>query len=493
MTRNEERIANLVKASILKRDGKLAQLFLELKEFTPKQLLALKTHIEEMDETVNRAEVSSTIERILAKYTNKETFALPAHGLMFTLLAMFAGKTKFIPRQTLNKPHAQRTPQERAEIDKYIKSMFQKETSSDYSEGFEQTKESSFALICDNPRVEAKARIPENLLREDLNFREEQLAIYIRRTYGPEGLRHFLGLILGLEENYRQGYFEWNVNEHLERLGYRRKANGTFDPALKRTASEIIKIFTQLCVTSVRKNGEKHSVNGEFLFVISGFNLDILNKEIINEKIKLSATNFWYKNAFDASDGKAPKYTKLLRKIVRENHRENPLTLYLAPLLAIFWRMQPEQKIKVKNLMEWCDLNTTGQYKLRDIRLLNASLDYMKAKGYLGRWTHNGGHKKLTENKNPFNLQFTLTPPDWFRNEIELIQNKKEMFAAEKTTPLTTKEFCAIFEKSGLTSELFGQHLGITGQYVSLLRNGKRKISKKIAKKTVFFQQNHLS
>lgn len=493
MTKAKKLATTLLNEVISQREGNLTHIVDQLKTFSAQQLLTLKCHIQDMEQTIDRAEITSAIEKILENHSNKETFALPSHGLMFTLLAMFAGKTKFIPRPILAKPHSQRTPKEREEVDKYIKSIFQKESFSDFSEGFEQKKENSIALICDNPRVEARAQIKDSVFQKDLGFREERLAVYIRRTYGPEGLRHFLGLILGLEENYRQGYFEWQVNEHLERLGYRRKTNGTFDPELKRTASEIIKVFTQLCITSKRKNGNSHSINGDFLFVVSGFQFEIFNKEIINETIKLTATDFWYKNTFDARDGEAPKYTKLLRKIVRENHRENPLTLYLAPLLSIFWRMQPEQKIKLRNLMEWCDLKTSGQYKLRDLRRLNASLDYMKAKGYLGRWTHSGEQKNLSENADPLELLLTLIPPDWLRSEMEMIQNKRETFAVEKKPSLTTQEFCSIFKASGLTADLFGKHLGVTGQYVGLLKSGKRKISKKIAAKTILFQQTQLS
>ena len=129
--------------------------------------------------------------------------------------------------------------------------------------------------------------------------------------------------------------------------------------------------------------------------------------------------------------------------------------------------------------MEWCDLNITGQYRLRNLRRLIASLDYMKEKGYLGKWVHTGENNLITENKSPFELQLILTPPDWFCNEIELIQNKREIFLEKKPMSLSTEEFCTIFKESGFTSALFGKRLGITSQYVGLLRSGKRKVSKK--------------
>ena len=47
-------------------------------------------------------------------------------------------------------------------------------------------------------------------------------------TTGAEGLQHLMGLIIGFEENGELGGFEWSVNTHLERLGYKRKKSRFF-------------------------------------------------------------------------------------------------------------------------------------------------------------------------------------------------------------------------------------------------------------------------
>jgi hypothetical protein len=415
-------------------------------------------------------------------YTTLKTFAIPSHSLMFSLLALFAGKPEKIPTTLLEKSHSERTPEEQKAAEKYLNKIFETSREIDYSEGYEKVYEKKTALICNNATVEGRAEISWSLFQKDISFREERLAKYIKRTFGPEGIRHLLGLIIGLEENGRTGSFEWSVNDHLERLGYKKKACGSYDIELRKMASEIVKIFTGLCITSIRKKGKKDSIYANFLFMVQGYGLEAFEKEIIDEKIKLTATDFWYQNALSPVDGQAPKYTKLLQDIVKENHREHPLTLYLAPLLAIFWRMNPEKKISIRNLMEWCDLDT-GKYKLRGVRELQASLEYMQIKGYLGDWEHNGEYRILADNKDVLDICLVLNPPYWLNEELELIDSKRIAFRKERTQLVTHEELLQIIEESGLTDAQFGQSIGTTKPYISMLKAGKRKISQKISQK----------
>ena len=123
-------------------------------------------------------------------------------------------------------------------------------------------------------------------------------------------------------------------------------------------------------LSQLEKKREKKKSSRESAFLASmDFRQEIFDKVIIDEKIKLRATDFWYKNAFEPKDGQSAKYTKLLKKIAQENHREHPLTIYLTPLLAIFWRMNPQQKISIPSLMDWCDLDPSGRYKMRDLQI----------------------------------------------------------------------------------------------------------------------------
>ena len=420
---------------------------------------------------------------VLESTANPETFSIPSHSIMFSLLAMFAGKPERIPRKLLEKSHSERTQEENEQADKYLNELFQTDQEYDFSEG-KKVISKRIALICDNPKVEGRAEINMSLFRHDLSFREERLAIYIKRTFGPEGIRHLLGLIIGLEENFRKGHFEWSVNEHLERLGYRKKANRSFDRDVKKMATEIIKIFTGLCITSTRKEGKSESIKAKFLFMVEGFEIQTFEKEIIDEKITLVATDFWYKNAFSPTDGQAPQYTKLLKEIVKENHREHPLTLYLAPLFAIFWRMNPERKFKVKHLMEWCDLDTNGTHKFDHLKDLESALEYMKNKNYLGDWTNNGETKFPSKCEDPYECVLTFTPPEWLKREFMLIEQKREMPALpQKQKIISREEFLKIFEESGLKRKQFANSIGVTPQLITAIINGKRSITSETSNK----------
>ena len=456
-----------------------------IQNFSQHQLVSLKNILNDMGPTAQKSLIEEAIQNVIDQSSNKDTFALPSHALMFTLLAMFAGKPDMIPRRLLSKPHSEWTAIEQKEAEEFLSTILKVEKNTSYLNGRESVEEKYIAVVSDNPKVEAEAEIDISLFNADIRFREISLALYIKRTFGAEGLRHLLGLLIGLEENFRKGHFIWSVNEHLERLGHRRKSNGTFDYDLKKTASEIIRVFQSLFITARKKEGKKEVIQGERLFSIDGFRQEIFDKVVIDEKIKLRATDFWYKNAFEPKDGHTAKYTKLLKKIAQENHRQHPLTIYLTPLLAIFWRMNPQQKISIQSLMDWCDLDPSGRYKMRDLRSLESELNYMKEHGYLGDWSHTGEKILPSECIDPFNCSLTLTPPDWLDEELKLIQSNREIPAIEnkENKVATIEELKEIFKASKLTVRQFGNHLGITGPMVSLLLNQKRHITKEVSEK----------
>lgn len=464
-----------------------------LQNFSSHQLVSLKNILNEMGPTIQKTFIEDAIQRVIEQSSNKDSFALPSHALMFTLLAMFAGKPDKIPRRLLSKPHDEWTADEQKEAEDFLSSIIRVEKNDSYLNAKEEPNDKYIAVVSNNPKVEAEAEITASILKEDLRFREMSLAVHIKRTFGAEGLRHLLGLLIGLEENFRKGNFIWSVNEHLARLGYTKKPYGGYDPELKKTSSEIIKVFTSLFITARKKEGKKEVIQGEKLFNIEGFRQEIFDKIIIDEKIKLSATEFWYKNAFEPKDGQSKKYTKLLKKVAHENHREHNLTIYLAPLLAIFWRMNPQQKLSVVSLMDWCDLDHKGRYKRRDLRSLEIELTYMKEKGYLGDWKSSGG-KLPSETDDPFKCSLTLTPPDWLDEELKLIQSKREAPAIEKKeeTLLTIDEFREIFKKSNLNAKQFAANLGITGAMVCLILKEKRPIKEDISKRVREFAKSSL-
>ena len=417
------------------------------------------------------------------------TFAFPSHALMYTLLAMFAGRPEQIPKQILDKPYSERTPEEKERADIFLDSILRSESKTTFSEdGEEITKERQLALVSDSPRVEAEAEIPDTLFSEDPEFREGSLAVYIKRTFGPEGLRHLLGLIIGLEENFRQGFFPFNINEHLQRLGYQERRDGGFAPDLKRTATGIVKVFTSLILTARDRVQNIEKISTRKLFSIDGLDLekDVFANTIINETIILRATDFWYKHAFEERRGSSKKYTKLLKKIAGENHREHPLTLYLAPLFAIWWRIGLKPyRLAVGSLLKWCDLDM-GRYLSRSIKELESELNYMKEQEYLGDWQHDGDSVLLSDCRHPLDRVLVLPFPAWLEPELLAIEERRDSFLTAPTTrdPIITKdEFIRLLQNTGMTQKQFGNNLGITRQMVSMICNGNRPISQTVSDK----------
>lgn len=409
-------------------------------------------------------------------------FAIPSHPLMFTLLALFSGKPEKIPRKLLEKPFNERTPEEKKEAEEFLSSIFQTHTV--YEDGKEL--EIKYAIISSNPMVEAKADIQNTLFQDDIRFQEESLAVYIKKTFGAEGLRHLLGLIIGLEENFRQGYFYFDMDEHLGRLGYKKHKGETFTRELKETTTEIVKIFTSLVITAKRKDRETYNIHWEKLFSIDGGDqtIDFNSKKIIKERIKIRALDYWYRNAFQTRDDKDPQYVKLLKKIAQENHREHPLTVYLTPLLAIFWRIAPERKFKVKSLMEWCNLDTSGYKRTDHLKDLEGELNYMKAHGYLGEWLNNGESSLPSSCKDPFNCTLTLTPPEWLSEEIKKIKNRREkLLPPGKKNPIISIETLhKIMKEKKLSQSQLANNLGISRQMINDILHEKKGVSSQLSK-----------
>lgn len=420
----------------------------------------------------------------------RRTFAMPSNFLMFTLLAMFAGKTEKIPRKLLIKPPHQRTEREQKEADELIRSILRTERDIDYTpEGKEVIREREVAIVSDNPRVEAEAEIDPSLFPNYLNdpswfaVREGRLAYRLRTTFGPEGLRHLLGYLIALEESGRSGTFEWEINEHLKRLGYK-KDKGAYRTRDKKTASEILQTLTSLSITATEKKGKKESVSWNKLFLVAGGTREINNKRIIRETVTIQAAHKWYESAIHGTDDQGPQYTKLLKRIATTNHRNNPLTLYLGPLFAIWWRMKPKQELTIKRILEWCDLGKNSKRLREEIRDLEGELNYMKSHGYLGEWSTKGGQLP-SEHPEPLKCVLTFSPPEWFQEDIKAIEEKREayLFAPGKELPLTRKEFTNVFEASKLSQRAFGNNLGVSHQMIGAVLRGEKQISPKLSKK----------
>lgn len=408
---------------------------------------------------------------------NQFTFAFPSHPLMITLIGLFLGKNIRLPKKMLETPEYLRTPEERKRYEDYVNEFIEQQITGYDNDGKEQFRK--VFNITDTVKVSVKAIVKDSLFSENDIIIDDQALHNLQSFFSLEGLRHFLGFIVALEERGRTGSFEWNVNEHLERLGYKRKANGAFDHELKKKATGMILLLDQLLIIAERKDGAKHHIKGEKLFSLVGFDIEKYRGDIINEKLVVRAEDFWYKSAFQVENGRSATYTKLLRQIAHENHWEHPLTIYLAPFLSIFWRMNRIKKFSVRSLMLWCNLPITGNHRMYNLRKLESELNYMRDSNYLGKWLCDDTEELPSKQGNPFDCVLTLYPPEWLDVELEKIETKRESFSAPKSEPekLSAEQFTEIFNKTNLNVSEFCNKIGLSRRMFYYVKNGERELS----------------
>lgn len=417
---------------------------------------------------------------------NLDTFSIPSDPVMLMLLAIFSGKTIKAPLKLI-KDSNDFLPEDKKRIYSFIDEIIKKEFN--YATG----EELKYAILSDSPKIRAETKEYDNDLfnieKIDIELMEYIQAQYIKKAFGIEGLRHFLALLIGLYERYNENSFIFTIDEHLDRLGYKKKKYGSYDIKLRETASQIVKLFTSLWITMQKKYGsDKERIVQLKLFSVSQKELIILKRsKVIRERIVIRAED-WYKKGFNT-------YTKVLKRVVRENHQKNPLTIFLAPMFDVFWRINEKGKsFALKNLMEWCNMNISGRYTLKNIKDLEIELDYMKDNDYLGQWSHNGENKSMSKCKDPMKIVMNITPPIWLSEEIKKIKEKKNLYvlpAEEKQADLSTDEFNKCLKKyikNGGTQKSFAEKLGVSPSYVNKIKNGKREITSEISDKirTVF-------
>jgi DNA-binding XRE family transcriptional regulator len=437
-----------------------------------KELTIPKELIEGNQEALNK-HILDRIEELRKAYIKNHTFALPSGSIMFTLLSLFSGKPIKTPG-ALQK--ANRTDQEQVNVEKYVQSVITHEVtgqSYDASTNLIQNV-SKIGLLKDGVRIKATANLDNVTL-----FNDESLAVYIKKTFGAEGLRHFLALIIGIEENGRTGIIEWNVQEHLGRLGYKKKQGGGFKHEQKQAAIAIVKLLSELVIIAYRKDKQKEYISFKQLFSVIEMKAEkSIKTGYIKETFVIRAEDYWY--SLTGTEKQAP-YTKLLKDIIKESHRDHYLTLLLAPLLAVFWRMESERVISVENLMNWCSLDTTSSLWKRELRTLEKELNYMQERRYLGNWSHNGQNLLPSDCVKPLKCMLTLEPPNWLRKEIAPILDKAKSFKKEPDR-LSKESFKSLYQQSGLSAVEFGNLLGVSKQTIHKILREDQPVSPKLSK-----------
>ena len=407
------------------------------------------------------------------------TFALPSVApLMLNLVAMFSGKSRLSKTITAQDqgPNLENTVQ-------FIAQNILKETELiRNSHGAITDSDNIQLILTDSPKLIAVGTLDKGLLEA------EALSVAIHRTFGAEGLRHFLALVVMLEENYRTGYFQWNVNNVLREMGYERDPSGAFNIELKKKATEILLLLTNLTIVATRKDSRREEVRLQKLFHIDSQHLIKYSNGVISNTIAIQASSYWYQDAFfqDAKNRKGRQYTKLLRKIITENHWKHSLTIYLSTLLSIFWRISrgKPRSFSVKNLVDWCNVDLAGSNRTYYWSRLVQELEYMKANEYLGDFKIRRTRQspRIADNDT---IEFY--PPSWLTEEFELIRKKREEIIGASLPPplpvMAPEEFRDIVSKIALSNRELAQRLEISHTMVNMILSGKRRVTDKIALK----------
>lgn len=411
------------------------------------------------------------------------TFALPSVApLMLTLVAMFSGRTR-LPRLALRKDQNDRSEADNEMIQNLIQTTFSQ--SPDFirdSGGLLIPNSHPQIILSDTPKVFAIGNLND---RRHLS-NEESLAETVHKTFGAEGLRHFLALVVFLEENSRTGYFQWNVNHVLRELGYERDPSGAFNLELKRKATDILFLLTNLVIVAQRKDGRREEVKLQKLFHVDSRHLIKYSNGIITDTITIQASPYWYQDAFfqDKKSRKGKQYTKLLRKIITENHWKHSITIYLTTLLSIFWRISrgKPRTLSIKHLTDWCNLDLNGTNKRYHWEKLLAEFAYMKEHEYLGDFKVR--RLRSSDSVAPGDL-IDFYPPVWLHEEFERIRNKQDEIIVSNTKmiafEMTVEEFQQIVHESRLSNRELATKLEISHTMVNMILARKRRVTGSLA------------
>jgi len=511
-----------------KKDNQIATIILSMKTMQDKEInsseLAFFTYVElqfdnctssdfdkeEQESIFNFAlgKIAEYIPRdyipvIESKDLEDINFPLPSHiDIMLPILAIFSGKSKKIP-SSFGIPFEKRSEEQIQTVDNFVKSKIEKIEEDSYyqiSEKEWKNKHKYITHIKNNEKIKAIGELTERspllaggFIRDLTKFEEENLAVYITRTFGPEGLRHLLSIIIAMQENPKEKEFVWTLAKHFEIMGIKKKANGDYPTELKKRAIEILKIFSNFFIRIEKKNKDNSKrLYGKLLNIryFEEYRGDYKDEY----KFFLRVEDWWFKLSNPiAGEKEMLQYTNVLKSLVQEDHYKHPFTIFLAPFLSVWLRANPNGiRISVENLLNWCNIEI-NKYVLETTRELQQELDYMVERGDIGSWSHNGENNIITLCKKPLevilnlnhscHLKDILTGFKIKRLDIPKTENKKINHNYKYTNNMTKEELISFIEKSGLSLNKFAEKLGVNKSYISKIKSGKKNISYNLSKK----------
>jgi len=441
----------------------------------------------------------------------KRYFTVPAkHKYWNALLLLFTGNPGIFRKPAFKKTYEERTPEEQAEVE----AETQKLIGIKEMEGQNQPDIKGVdAVKIYTPKVDIQLKkntdetgeagdilfaeiISENekteLFKDPEYIREKALRQFYETIGSPEGLRHFLAILEGLDDAGQKGFYTFKMDEHLDRLGFKRY-NNAHRVKHKEKAIEVIRTLSNTVLEV--EDPENENFNVSFTLLKTSIRHDKITRKVKDLIISMDP---WYIHSFQGAEDKEPQFMRLLRELPKENHRDHPYTLLLIPRLATFWRIEkrPGKIIKLSSILAFLNINNSKTYK-ENIRILESELNYMKSRDHLGDWHHDGNHEKMAESSNPENIKITFVAPDWAIKEINALKEKHESLFSSKPTedinPMKKTEFLDIYEYllKRYSQREMARHMGISRTNLSNFKTGKRPVTDEMAQKirAFYFQE----
>ena len=415
----------------------------------------------------------------LDEMARNHLFTIPSR---FDTMALFfhllGAKETRLPKG-INKSADVRTDSEVNRINSFIdKSVKTKKRNIGLDDDGNQISETKRYYQLDNPNSLYKGCADFSIpyFNEDPIF---QTTSQILKTFSIQGLRHLLALLIAFDLNGRRSVLEWDVNNHLDILGYQRKSDGSHHHKNKQAAIEIIRVLTEARIVIDRKDEKANKKRVFKLFNVWVYDavIDEHNRVSVDaESGKMTIeVNPWYSEAYTpAAKDQSPQFTQMLKRVVTNNHQQHGTALFLSALLSIYWRMNGIERLKVDTLLSWCGL----ERKKKCVKRLEDELEFMRKHEYLGEWTHDGeAGKCISECKNSYDVVVRLIPPRWFMLRLKGIKSGKLLEIQSEKNNVSVEEFQSLMASYSVpnTSKV-ADLLDVSRQFISSILNGEKKI-----------------
>ena len=254
---------------------------------------------------------------------------------------------------------------------------------------------------------ESQARTSVSLFHEDPLWQEGELSGLIKRQFGPAGLKHLLGVLISAEElgahreQGQSGGFVFDVNKHLDVLGYKRsnRVNGKAYHTTKHLTEsrEIVALLCSLTIVQEIRLGTRRGSTVKVRLLLDeasaqSWEEPAADSERLRERITTNERFFLRINpqlfslAAEGTRSQQNFYTHQLRKLARENAKTQALTLTLGVHLPIKFRMSGCLPLRytARSFLRMAGITEEEYTAYEMLERVERTMRYMVDQGYAG-------------------------------------------------------------------------------------------------------------